>query len=96
MKEKIQKKLRASLNCVEIKVTDVSHLHQGHSGWREGGETHFNLFLVSDIFNQKSRLERHKFVLNILEEYMKSSIHALSMKLLTPDEFKKISTNSKK
>ena len=87
MKEKIAERINSNLAVKTLEIKDVSHLHQGHSGWQEGGETHFNLLVVSDDFQQKSRIERHKVVLKMLEDFMKSSIHALSMKLHTEQEY---------
>lgn len=48
---------------------------------------HFMLFIVSDIFEWKSRVERSQVVYNLLNDFMKTgSIHALRMKLKTPTE----------
>ena len=37
----IAQKLTIALMPNEIDVKDVSHKHAGHTGWREGGGTHF-------------------------------------------------------
>lgn len=48
---------------------------------------HFILFIVSDIFEWKSRVERSQEVYNVLNDFLKTgSIHALRMKLKTPTE----------
>jgi len=48
---------------------------------------HFMLFIVSDQFEWKSRLERSKQVYTILNDLLKTnSIHALRMKLKSPSE----------
>ena len=37
-------------------------LQQGHAGHRPGGETHYRLYIVSEAFRGKSRLERHRMI----------------------------------
>ena len=45
MADTIAGKLEEALSPQEIEVRDVSHKHAGHSGWREGGDTHFEVRL---------------------------------------------------
>ena len=47
MTDTIAAKLKSGLNPSFIEVKDVSHLHDGHAGWREGGETHFHVTLTA-------------------------------------------------
>jgi len=53
----------------------------------EGDGTHFNAIIVSDEFEGKLPVERHKLVYSALGETMKEQIHALSMKTLTPSQW---------
>jgi len=50
MADAIARKLQDALSPREIEVRDVSHQHAGHAGWREGGETHFEVVMKADIF----------------------------------------------
>ena len=43
--------------------------------------------IVSDNFNDKTLIERHRLVYDAMGELMKHEIHALSMKTLTSDEW---------
>lgn len=52
----------------------------------EGDGRHFNAVVVCPGFAGKSRVERHQMVYGALGDRMKSEIHALSMKTLTPEE----------
>ena len=61
-----------------------SHLHAGHAGAREGG--HYRLLIVSERFVGHTRLQRHRIIYDALGELMRSRIHALSIRSLTPDE----------
>lgn len=51
------------------------------------GETHFKLVIVASCFRDKTRVERHKILNNLLADEFKQGLHALSMYLYTPDEW---------
>lgn len=68
----------------ELDVVDESHLHAGHAGWREGGETHFRVTIVSPAFAGKTRLERHRMVNEALAEELEEGVHALAIKADAP------------
>jgi BolA protein len=86
VKERITAKLAAGLSPTELEVIDESHQHAGHSGWREGGETHFRVHVVSDGFTGKSRVERHRIVNRLLAEELAGPVHALAMTTRAPGE----------
>ena len=52
----------------------------------EGDGQHFEAIIVSEDFQGKSLIQRHQMVYKVLGDRMKSEIHALSMKTLTPGE----------
>lgn len=82
----ITEALGARLAPVHLAVVDESHLHAGHGGWREGGETHFRLDIVSAAFDGKSRVERHRIVNAVLEPAFGRGLHALALRARTPSE----------
>ena len=86
VKHTITNKLREAFTPESLDVTDESHLHEGHSGHRPGGETHFRVYIVSGAFEGKSRIERHRMVNAALEAELKGSVHALAIKAQAPDE----------
>ena len=86
MSERIEQKLRTAFAPQALTVTDESHRHQGHSGWREGGETHFSVAVVSGAFTGKSRIERHRMVNTALAEELASGVHALAIQAKAPGE----------
>ena len=53
----------------------------------EGDGTHFDAVIVSEDFEGKTLLERHKLVYKVLGEAMKERIHALSLKTYTPEQW---------
>jgi len=52
----------------------------------EGDGHHFNAVIVSPAFAGKTMVEQHQMVYRALGDKMKSEIHALSMRTLTPEE----------
>jgi len=73
------------LEPIELNIADVSDEHKGHSGWKEGGQTHFHITIVSDHFIDKSKLERHKIINELLFDEIKM-IHSLSLSTKTSKE----------
>ena len=86
IKKMIQDRLQAALSPTLLVVDDVSEQHRGHGGWREGGETHFNVLIVSDAFDGQSRVARQRQVMAPLADLMDNPIHALSIKAQTASE----------
>lgn len=54
-----------------------------------GGGDHFEAFVISDIFREKSRLQRHQIVMKPLSELLKGPLHALTIKTYTVEDWKK-------
>jgi BolA family transcriptional regulator, general stress-responsive regulator len=86
MKELITRALEERFGPTQLVVTDESHQHHGHAGWREGGETHFRLDIVSQAFEGKSRVERHRLVNETLAAAFERGLHALAIKARAPGE----------
>ncbi|MAW82588.1 MAG: BolA family transcriptional regulator [Parvularcula sp.] len=84
--ETIRQKLIAALSPEQVEVTDESHLHAGHAGAREGGESHFRLLVVASIFEGMNRVSRQRMVNEVLRDELAGPVHALAMKTLTPQE----------
>jgi len=84
MKTLIETRLTEALAPARLSVVDESHLHAGHAGWREGGETHFRIEVVSDAFAGKSRVERHRMVNAAVKEAFDRGLHALAVKAEAP------------
>lgn len=84
--ENMRKKLEASLQPTLLEIVDDSESHRGHGGYREGGESHFNMKLVSTLFEGVSRVSRQRMVFDVLKEELAGPVHALSLQCLTPEE----------
>ena len=85
-KEIIINKLREAFTPESLEVQDESHLHEGHAGHRPGGETHFRVYIVSQAFKGKSRIERHRMINATLAGELAGSVHALALHANAPGE----------
>ena len=85
--ETIRQRL-ATLEPVSLDLFDESSQHAGHSGWREGGGTHWRLAIVSPRFAGQSAVARHRMVYQAIGELMQNPIHALAITAQTPEETK--------
>ncbi len=82
----METKLREALSPTDLTIIDDSEKHRGHTGFREGGESHFRMTIVSAAFDGLSRVARQQKVYDILRDELAGPVHALSLKTLTPDE----------
>jgi len=82
----ITKKLTEAFDPQSLKVLDESHQHEGHAGHRPGGQTHFRVYIVSDAFKGKTRLERHRMINQLLATELAAGIHALAIHATAPGE----------
>jgi acid stress-induced BolA-like protein IbaG/YrbA len=53
-----------------------------------GDGRHFEAIIVSALFRGKPKVRQHQLVYAALGDRMREEIHALSMKTLTPEEWK--------
>lgn len=67
---------------VEMRLENESHTHSVP----ENSETHFKLLLVSGSFKGVSRVARNRMVYAALGGELQTGLHALTMRLLTPEE----------
>jgi BolA protein len=86
VRDHIAGKLTAAFAPERLEVLDESHRHVGHAGHRPGGETHFRVYIVSDSFRGKSRLERHRMVNEALSGELAGGVHALAIHASAPGE----------
>src|SRR5205809_4698675 len=95
VKTLIADKLATAFAPQSLDVVDESHQHQGHAGHRPGGETHFRVYIVSNAFQGKSRIERHRMVNATLSRELAAGVHALAIHASAPGEDTRIPPASK-
>jgi BolA protein len=86
VKDQIAEKLDAALAPQSLDVEDESQNHEGHAGHRPGGQTHFRIYIVSEAFRGKSRIERHRMINQLLAAELAGGIHALAIHASAPGE----------
>lgn len=86
----INQKLTKLFNPHHLKIENESSKHAHHAAMRADpeaaatGETHFNVTIVSDLFEGVAILERHRMVNECLkQELEEKGLHALSIKAKT-------------
>ena len=71
--EQLKTYIETGLQCDHLTVT--------------GDGAHFEALIVSPLFRDKSRVQRHQIVYKALGDRMREEIHALSMQTLTPEDW---------
>ena len=84
--EKLRMKLQAAFGPDRLEIVDDSARHAGHHHAPSGGESHFNVTIVSLVFAGLSRVERQRRIYAVLAEELAGPVHALSLKALAPGE----------
>ena len=79
--QEIESRLRDAFAPSELLVRDDSESHRGHSGFQEGGESHFHVVIRSPAFQGQSRIANHRAVHTALGADLIGRIHALSLDL---------------
>ena len=87
----IREKLQAGLTPERLEIEDDSarhagHHHEGGVDGRAGGESHFNVTVVSAAFEGQGRVQRQRAVNALLRAELAGPVHALSIRALTPAE----------
>jgi BolA protein len=83
---RLREKLETAFAPQSLAILDESSRHSGHSGAREGGESHFRVRIVSAAFNSLTRVERQRRVYAVLADEIEAGLHALALTTLTPEE----------
>lgn len=87
----IREKLTAAFAPLRLELEDDSwkhagHHHEGGIDARDGGESHFQLSIVSDAFVGQGRVARQRAINAVLKEELAGPVHALSIRAQTPEE----------
>lgn len=78
VKDEIHTRLTAAFAPEVLEIHDDSEKHRGHGGWREGGETHFNVTIRAPQLAAMTRVARHRAVHQALGD-LTTRIHALAL-----------------
>ena len=84
IEEQIKALVEERLAPVSYQLINESAKHVGHAGDDGSGQTHFNLVVVSSVFDGMSRVQCHQYVNSMLEGLFDKGLHAISLKLSSP------------
>lgn len=83
VQNQITQKLTDALSPVHLEVINESSMHSVPPG----SESHFKVVAVSDRFQDRSLVFRHRMINELLADEIAGPIHALSLYTMTPDEW---------
>ena len=81
MDEEITRIVKETLKPVVFELVNESAKHAGHAGDDGSGQTHYKLMVVSGVFQNMNRVERHQYVLSLLKPCFEHGLHAISLDL---------------
>ena len=80
---RIYEKLVAAFAPQHLDVVNESYMHNVPNG----SETHFKVVVVTDHFDDKPLIQRHRMVNAVLQQEMDEGVHALSILSKTPKQW---------
>lgn len=83
VQEKITEKLSSAFKPEVLNIVNESHMHSVPAN----SETHFNVTLVSDVFEGLRSVQRHQKIYQVLSEELAGPIHALALHTYSPKEW---------
>ncbi|MCC4799955.1 transcriptional regulator BolA [Enterovibrio norvegicus] len=90
VQQKIEQKLAAAFSPVFLDVINESHMHNVPAG----SESHFKVTVVTQGFEGKRLLARHRSVNQVLADELKNDIHALAIHTYTESEWHELNGQS--
>lgn len=75
-KEEIIAKIQEAIPDAEVQVQDLT-----------GTQDHYKAWVISESFEGKTLIARHRMIYAALAEEMKGPIHALTLEVFTPREW---------
>ena len=77
----MRKKIKKHFPNSNFLIENTSNKHKKHKQNILGEETHFLINLESCRFSKLSKLERQKYLINILGDEIINNVHSISFKL---------------
>jgi BolA protein len=82
---RIRERLEQGFQPERLDIIDDSAAHAGHPGAARGGG-HYRVRIVAEAFRGLALRRRHQAIYAVLDELMRSDIHALSIEARAPGE----------
>lgn len=82
IEQTIRTKVMDAFSPQSLELLNESHMHAGPAQ-----NSHFNLTVVSDLFEGKRPVARHQMVYKVLADELAGEVHALALHLFTAQEW---------
>lgn len=86
IEQSIKQKLMSHFSPSHLEVINES----GNHNVPAGSETHFKVIMVSDSFDGKRLVQRHRLVYELLSAELSAQVHALALHLYTLAEWQQL------
>ncbi|MEO6395715.1 MAG: BolA family protein [Devosia sp.] len=83
VREAIVAKLSEKFAPSHLEVIDESARHQGHAGFRPGGESHFRVRIAASSLGDLGRVAQHRQIMEVLKVEIDGGVHALAIEVLS-------------
>lgn len=86
----IRRQIESAFEPLHFEILNDSRNHVNHLGQHDGldHESHFKIVVVAEAFSGMSRVERQRWVYDLLKTEMSTgALHSISMRLLSPEEW---------
>ncbi len=83
VEDDITEKLQTGLKPSHLEVINESHMHNVPPG----SESHFKVIAVTEAFEGKMLVARHRMINQLLADELAGPVHALALHTMTPDEW---------
>lgn len=90
IQHQIESKITSALNPSLLQIENESSQHRAQMG----GESHFKILIVSAHFEGQGRVARQRDVHQLLSHELAHGVHALSLRLMTPQEWQQTGAES--
>ncbi|MFT4653721.1 MAG: stress-induced morphogen [Kangiellaceae bacterium] len=81
----ITEKLKEKFSPIHLEVVNESYMHNVPAN----SQTHFKVTIVSDAFEQKRLIQRHRLVNELLSTQLAGPVHALALHTYTLSDWTK-------
>ena len=75
----IKEKLNKEFSPYFLEVDDVSEMHKGHKGYKEGQATHFSIMIKSEKIYGMKKVEIHRLINSVLAQEWENGVHSISI-----------------
>jgi len=90
VQQRIESKLAGALSPLHLEVVNES----GNHNVPAGSESHFKVVLVSEAFEGRPQLARHRMVYGTLNEELAGPVHALALHTYTPAQWRELAAGA--